>query len=153
MLTGIMETLYKEKIQVQVRPELTGKPSQYGDLEELLSLSSQIEGVLPCIDFSHLFARNNGANNSAQEHEQNLLRYAQVLGKASLSDLHLHVSGIEFTPKGERKHLMLKESKFRYRELLKVLKKMKAGGVVICESPSPEDDARLLQSSYRRIKT
>jgi deoxyribonuclease-4 len=65
-LAGIMDTLKKEKIRVQVRPELTGKPSQYGDLEELLALSKEIEGVLPCIDFSHLHART-GAENSLAE--------------------------------------------------------------------------------------
>jgi deoxyribonuclease-4 len=150
-LAGIMDTLKKEKIRVQVRPELTGKPSQYGDLEELLALSKEIEGVLPCIDFSHLHART-GAENSLAEFEATLKRYARVLGKKALADLHLHVSGIEYTPKGERRHLLLKESDFKYRDLLKALKSAGAGGVLVCESPNLEDDALLLQRSYKRIR-
>jgi deoxyribonuclease-4 len=150
-LAGIMETLKKEKIRVQVRPELTGKPTQYGDLEELLALSKEIEGVLPCIDFSHLHART-GAENSLPEFKRTLKRYSAVLGQAALKDLHLHVSGIEYTEKGERRHLLLKESDFKYRELLKALKGAGAGGVLICESPNLEDDALLLQRSYKRIR-
>jgi len=151
-LAGIVETMKKEKIKVQVRPELTGKPSQYGDLEELLALSKDIEGVFPCIDFSHLHARTGGAENSLAEFEAVLKRYARVLGKPALKDLHLHVSGIEYTEKGERRHLLLKESDFKYRELLKALKRAGAGGVLICESPNLEDDALLLQKSYKRIR-
>ena len=150
-LAGIMKTLKQEKIRVQVRPELTGKPSQYGDLEELLALSKDIEGVFPCIDFSHLHART-GAENSLAEFEAVLKRYARVLGKPALKDLHLHVSGIEYTEKGERRHLLLKESDFKYRELLKALKGAGAGGVLICESPNLEEDALLLQKSYKRIR-
>ena len=151
-LAGIMDTLHQEKIKVQVRPELTGKPSQYGDLEELLALSREIEGVFPCIDFSHLHART-GAENSLAEFRNTLQRYARVLGKPALSDLHLHVSGIEYTQKGERRHLLLKESDFKYRDLLKALKSQGAGGVLICESPNLEEDALLLKRSYQRVRT
>lgn len=150
-LAGIMDTLAKEKIRVQVRPELTGKPSQYGNLEELLALSREITGVFPCIDFAHFHART-GVQNSLKEFEQTLKLYARALGKPALSDLHLHVSGIEYTPKGERRHLVLEESDFKYRELLKALKASGAGGVLICESPNLEEDALLLKHSYRRIR-
>ena len=150
-LRRIVETLRAEGNQVQIRPELTGKPSQYGDLEELLRLSTEIEGVLPCIDFSHLHARTGGAENSAREFHKTLQRVAEVLGKKALQDLHLHVSGIEYTPKGERRHLMLEQSDLKYLELLQVLKDLDAGGVLISESPDPEQDALLMQSAYRKL--
>jgi deoxyribonuclease-4 len=150
-LTGIVKTLDREKIKVQIRPELTGKPSQYGDLEELLALAGEIPGVYPCIDFAHFHART-GVQNSYTEFEDTLKRYARALGKPALSDLHLHVSGIEYTPKGERRHLVLKESDFKYRDLLKALKSQGAGGVLICESPNLEEDALLLKRSYQRIR-
>jgi deoxyribonuclease-4 len=150
-LMRIRDTLDKEKINVQIRPELTGKPSQYGDLEEILLLSSEIEGVFPCVDFSHLFARTNGQYNSIKEQEEVWKRYRQVLGRKAMSNLHLHLSGIEYTPKGERRHLMLKKSKLRYLDILEILKKNKASGVLICESPNPEKDALFLQRTYQQI--
>lgn len=150
-LERIMETLDSEGIRLQVRPELTGKPSQYGDLEELLALAKEIDSVLPCIDFSHLHARNGGVN-SAKEFKAVLRSYSRVLGKKSLGDLHLHVSGIDYGPKGERKHLQLEQSDMNWKELLRALKETAAAGIVICESPDTERDALKMQRFYQRIK-
>jgi deoxyribonuclease-4 len=47
---------------VQLSPETTGKPSQFGDLEEILRLRKET-GCSFCIDFSHLKARYNGKIN------------------------------------------------------------------------------------------
>ncbi|MCK5382074.1 MAG: TIM barrel protein, partial [Candidatus Latescibacteria bacterium] len=63
-LEEIGETLRQEGNPVTLRPETTGKPSYFGDLDELLRLSSEVEGVAPCIDFAHLHARSGGACNS-----------------------------------------------------------------------------------------
>ena len=150
-LVRIVETLSAEGNDVQIRPELTGKPSQYGDLEELLKLSQAIPRVRPCIDFSHLHARTGGAMNSAEEFRTVLTRYREVLGKQALADLHLHISGIQYTAKGERRHLDLVEADLRYRELLQALVEEDARGIVICESPNLEEDAQLLQSTYQKL--
>ena len=52
---------------VWLRPETTGKETQWGDLKECIRLSQDIEGVLPCVDFAHLHARYNGINNTTEE--------------------------------------------------------------------------------------
>ncbi len=150
-LKRIVDTLDGEGIRVQIRPELTGKPSQYGDLDELLALAIEIEGVLPCIDFSHLHARGGGGVNTLEEFRSVLRSYAKALGDESLSDLHLHISGIEYGPKGERKHLQLDQSDLNWRDLLRSLKEVAASGVVICESPNTEKDALKMQRSIRRL--
>ncbi|NMB73508.1 MAG: TIM barrel protein [Myxococcales bacterium] len=151
-LRGIVETLRDEGNTVQIRPELTGKPSQYGSLEELLRLSTEVPGVLPCIDFSHAHARSGGAQNSAAEFEEMLSQVRAALGAEALLDLHLHVSGIEYTPKGERRHLDLPAADLRYQELLRALAAVRAGGVLVCESPSLEEDALRMQRLYRTLK-
>jgi deoxyribonuclease-4 len=150
-LARIEETLAAEGNEVQIRPELTGKPSQYGNLEELLLLSQEIPRVRPCVDFSHLHARSGGAMNSLEEFRAVLTHYRAALGKQSLGDLHLHISGINYTAKGERRHLDLGEADLCYRELLQALVEEDAGGIVICESPNLEDDAKLLQSTYQNL--
>ncbi len=151
-LARIVDTLRAEGNGVQIRPELTGKPSQFGSLDELLALGRELDGVLPCIDFSHLYARTAGGYNSPAAFREVLERYADALGPDSLADLHLHVSGIEYTPKGERRHQTLAESRFNYRELLRAVKAARAGGVVVCESPIQEDDALTLKRSYARLR-
>jgi deoxyribonuclease-4 len=150
-LQEVMNTLRKEGNKVTISPEVTGKPSQFGTLEELLQLSSEIEGVAPCIDFSHWHART-GKANSYQEFLDILDQVEKKLGRRGLDNMHIHLSGIAYGNKGEIKHLMLPDSDLQYTELLKALKERKAKGVVICESvPYLEQDALLLQQTYRGL--
>jgi deoxyribonuclease-4 len=148
-LADIREILVKEKLgRVELRPELTGKPSQFGSIEELIRLSREVEGVLPCIDFSHYYARCGGCNNKYDDFSRLLEAIGGKLGAVALQQLHIHLSGIECTAKGERRHLEAEKSDFNYRDALKVLKDFGAGGRVICESPNIEDDALLFKKTY-----
>jgi len=150
-LQQVVNTLQKEGNKVTISPEVTGKPSQFGTLEELLQLSSEMEGVAPCIDFSHLHART-GKANSYQEFVAILDQVEKKLGRRGLDNVHAHLSGIAYGKKGEIKHLMLQDSDMHYTELLKAMKERKAKGVVICESaPYLEQDALLLQQTYREL--
>ncbi|MGB5924702.1 MAG: TIM barrel protein [Dehalococcoidia bacterium] len=150
-LQEVMNTLQKEGNKVTISPEVTGRPSQFGTLEELLNLSSEIEGVALCIDFSHWHART-GKANSYQEFSDILDRVEKKLGRRGLDNMHIHLSGIAYGNKGEIKHLMLPESDLQYGQLLKALKERRAKGVVICESvPYLEQDALLLQETYREL--
>ena len=150
-LEEIVNILRNEGDKVTISPEVTGKPSQFGTLEEIFQLGSEIEGVAPCIDFSHWHART-GKANSYQEFLDILDQIEGKLGRQALDNMHIHLSGIAYGKKGEIKHLMLPDSDFRYSELLKALKERKAKGVVICESvPYLEQDALLLQQTYREL--
>ena len=142
-----LSQLKKEKKQVWIRPEVTGKGSQFGTINEVLSLSTELEGVAPCMDFAHWHART-GQFNSYHEFASILEQFKERLGRAALDNMHIHISGIAYGEKGERKHLNLEESDLQYAELLKALKAYDAGGIVICESPNLEEDAALLQATY-----
>jgi deoxyribonuclease-4 len=150
-LQEVVNILRKEGNKVTISPEVTGKPSQFGTLEELLQLSSEIEGVALCIDFSHWHART-GKANSYQEFLAMLDQVEKKLGRRGLDNMHIHLSGIAYGNKGEIKHLMLPDADLQYVHLLKALKERKAKGVVICESvPYLEQDALLLQQTYRDL--
>lgn len=146
----IVKTLRDEGNDVWIRPETTGKPTQFGDIDELLKLSSELEQVMPCVDFSHLHARSNGDYNTYEEFAEVLRKIEKHLGKEGLRNMHIHVSGIAYGEKGEKHHLVLKESDMNYKGLLKALKDYKVAGVVVCESPNIEEDALLLQKTYNR---
>jgi len=150
-LEEIVNILRRERNKVMISPEVTGKPSQFGTLEEILQLSSEIEGVALCLDFSHWHART-GKANSYQEFLDILDQIERKLGRRALDNMHIHLSGIAYGKKGEIKHLMLPDSDFQYAELLKALKERKAKGVIISESmPYLEKDALLLQQTYRAL--
>ena len=150
-LNELQNELSKEGNSVQLRPELTGKGTQFGSLEELLKLSKEIKGVLPCLDFSHYYARENGMMNSYRHFATALEKVKEALGKEGLKDMHIHLSGIEYGPKGEKRHLNLAQSGLNYREILKALKDFEAEGTVICESRNLEEDALLLQRTYQEL--
>lgn len=150
-LRGVVNGIRAQGIDVDIRPELAGKLAQVGSLDEILHLAKNIDGVLPCIDFSHNHARS-GKSNTYEEFEAVLKKIQRKLGKKALSRMHIHVSGIEYGPRGEKKHLNLRDSDFNYKELLRALKNLNCAGFVICESPNLEDDALLLQRCYRRLK-
>ena len=149
-LADVVNRLKREDIQVWIRPEIMGKPSQFGTLEEILNLCTELEGVAPCIDFAHWHARTDGYNSNP-EFASILQQVTERLGKAALDDMHIHMSGIAYGKKGEIKHLNLKESDFKYVELLQVLRDYDAKGMVICESPNLEEDALLLQETYNTL--
>jgi len=143
-LTG---RLRDEGIPAVLRPETMGKRTQFGTLEEVLALSAEIEGVMPCLDFSHMHARV-GKENTHSEFMIILSKVEEVLGKEGLSNMHIHVSGIEYDRNGEKKHLTLKESDFNYPELLRAFNEFEIRGLLICESPVLEEDALLLRKTY-----
>ena len=135
-----------------LRPETTGKPTQWGTFKEITKLATEIKQVQPCIDFAHLYARSIGKINAYSQFKEILTHIEKHLGKTGLNNMHIHLSGIFHGPKGERHHLTLNESEFNYRAVLKVLKEFKCKGIVICESPNIEQDALLMQEEFQNIK-
>jgi len=146
----ILDELKEKSVEIWVRPELTGKATQFGDLDELIKLSNDLENVLPCLDFSHLHARYNGLFNTKQEWQKVFEKLENGLGRRVLDNMHIHLSGINYTEKGERNHLFLEESDLRWRELLDVFKEYKIKGVVVSESPNIEKDAKLMRNYFHK---
>ena len=149
-LKEVLDRLERENNRVWIRPEIMGKSSQFGTIEEIINLCAELERVAPCIDFAHWHARN-GEFNSYPEFTAILEQIEEQLGRAALDNMHIHVSGIAYGEKGEKKHLTLQGSDFQYVELLSALKDYSAKGLVICESPVLEQDSLLLQATYNNL--
>ena len=146
-LKETLNQLKRENNRMRIRPEVMGKNSQFGTIEEIINLCIELEGLAPCIDFAHWHART-GARNSYQEFVSILQQVEKGLGRAALDNMHIHFSGIRYGAKGEIKHLDLEESDLHYSDLLKALGAYEVKGLVICESPNLEEDALLLQETY-----
>ena len=144
----ITDDLAKVGNKIWIRPETTGKATQWGDLSEIIRLSKEFETVLPCVDFSHIHARYNGFWNTYDEFASIFEQIGNELGQIALDNFHAHIAGIEYSAKGEKKHLNLEESDFNYKDLLKAFKAFDVKGVIVCESPNIEDDAKLLKDYY-----
>jgi len=151
-LKDIMDTLAKENVAIEVRPELAGKLSSWGSLEEIIHISKDIKGIKPTIDFAHQHARTNGGFNTYDEFCKMLEALKKGLGAKILDNMHIHVSGIKYSPKGELEHLNLKNSDFNWEEFIQALLDFDVGGYLVCESPNLEEDALMLQRAYKKKK-
>jgi len=147
------EKIFKELNgnNIWVRPETTGKESQWGDIDEIIELSKIFPNMLPCVDFSHIHARTGGKFNTYDEFSMIFEKIGKGLGDIALNNFHAHIAGIEYTAKGEKKHLNLEESDFNYKDLLKAFKKFNIKGAIVCESPNIEEDCKLLSDYYASI--
>ena len=105
--------------------------------EELLKLMVDT-GCGLTVDFAHLLARHQG-----------VVDY-EALMPTLPGSLHAHFSGIEYTAKGEKKHLRLSPEDFR--PLLKALRRHRKQATIICESPAPYDDAVLMKAMVIKAK-
>jgi deoxyribonuclease-4 len=136
---------------VTLRPETMGKSAMLGSFEDTLEMS-RIAGVQPCMDFAHLHARpGDGTMNTYEEWSRILEAYAVALGAQALTELHIHLSGIEYGPKGEKNHLPLAEADLKWKDLFKALKKFGCGGRILCESPIMEEDALKMMKLWKKV--
>lgn len=151
-LEGCVQELRENGNPVVLRPETMGKSAMLGSLQDTIEMSKKIPGVLPCLDFAHLHARTgNGTLNSYEEWARLLENYAHELGDSALVDIHAHLSGIEYTEKGEKNHLLIEESDFDMRGLFQALSEFNCRGRILCESPNLEEDALLMQSVWLEV--
>lgn len=146
----IEERLNRLDIEIELRPELTGKTSQFGSLEELISLTKNVNSCRPCMDFSHLYART-GQYNSEKEFHAVLDSLEQELGGEATKNMHIHISGISSNSKGDLKHINLNDSDFDWKALFNTLKERDCRGYVICNSPNLEDDAKMIKDYYMSL--
>ena len=151
-LRDIQKTIEKENLAIRMHPELTGKDSSWGSLDELLDMSGRIPSVHPCIDWAHLYARTCGKFNTRDEFRAVVRDYVSVLGEDSLHDMHMHVTGITYSGKGEKYHEEIRESRVNYKEQLRTFREFDMRGVVVAETPVVERDTLLLKRSYRRMR-
>jgi deoxyribonuclease-4 len=151
-LKSCADELRKAKIHVTLRPETMGKSAMLGSLEDTLEMSKAIKGVQPCLDFAHLHARpGDGTMNTVKEWTKLLEAYQAALGKEALKNLHIHLSGIEYGPKGEKKHLELSESDLKLNFLFEVLKDFGCAGRILGESPIMEEDALNMKKAWMKV--
>ena len=135
-----MQDIIKEnKWKTGLAPETTGKKSQFGSLTELLKLKDEIKCSI-CVDFAHLHARNGSIN------------YALIFDQlSSLKHIHSHFSGIEFSDKGERRHLIMEKADFL--PLAKEILKRKIDITIICESPVTWEDSLKMKGIIEKLKS
>jgi len=130
--------------RVHLGPETTGKPTQLGSLEEILTLCEEVERTKPVVDWAHLHARGgDGALKTIDDFRGVMDEVERRLGTDALKNLHCHYTPVEFTSKGERRHRTMDEPGFGpdFRHLAVLIAELDLRPVIISESPVLDVDS------------
>jgi deoxyribonuclease-4 len=151
-LQGCVDELRAAGNLVTLRPEISGKAAMLGSLADVLEMARSIPGVVPCIDFAHLHARlGDGAMNTYDEWISALEIYRDALGGEAMHQFHIHLSGINYGPKGEKNHLIMEEADLDFRNLMRALHGVGVKGRIMCESPVLEVDALKFKALWMEV--
>ncbi|MEM4282083.1 MAG: TIM barrel protein [Candidatus Woesearchaeota archaeon] len=142
-LEEVLEVVHSQGWNVQLAPETTGKFSQFGSLEELVRLANEL-GCSLCVDFCHLKARGQGKINYGNVIET-------VLKVRGLKRLACHLSGVEWTSKGERRHLLTTDEEII--GALSAIARARIDANIINESPDTIRDCIRMVKVLRELET
>ena len=141
---------------VVVCPETMGKLGQLGTLEEVMELCSIDERIIPCIDFGHLNARTLGGIKTEEDYSIILDTMLNRLGYERACHFHSHFSKIEYTEKGEKRHLTFEDNKYGPdpRPLMRQIAARGWAPTFICESDGTQaEDAKMMKMIYEEELT
>ncbi len=136
-------------------PETMGKMAQVGTIEEIASFCKIDKVYIPTVDFGHVNARENGSLKTEKDYIDRLQYLIDELGLGKMKHFHIHFSKIEYTSKGEVRHLTFADNVYgpEFSPLASALKRLELEPVVICESAGTQDiDAVTMQKIYNEIK-
>jgi deoxyribonuclease IV len=124
--------------------ETAGKNASFGTLTETVKICKEVRGLVPVVDFAHMYARQGG-----------VIDYGKIfdgLKPLRLRHLHTHFSNVEFTARGERKHLAI-GNRPPFGPLAKHIleRKPKIGITIISESPAQELDSLKMKSVFEKL--
>lgn len=132
-------------------PETMGKLGQIGTIEEITEFCKIDKVFVPAVDFGHVNARENGSLKTKQDFLVRLKYMIDNLGYEKMKNFHIHFSKIEYTKKGEVRHLTFEDNIYgpEFSPLAEALKELKLEPFVICESAGTQDiDAVSMQKIY-----
>lgn len=136
---------------VRLCVETMGKLNVLGDLDEVLRICQSDERLLPCIDFGHLNARTMGAMATRSQFSAALDELHNRLGAERARIFHAHFSKIEYSPKGEVRHLTFADTVYgpEFAPLADLLARRGLCPRIICESAGTQaEDALTMKQLY-----
>ena len=136
---------------IKIGLETMGKQNQLGTLDEVVELCRIDSALVPVVDFGHLNARECGNVFVSQNDYLNVFdKIDRKLGAEYAERLHCHFSRIEWTEKGEKRHLTFSDEIYGpdYRPLVEILAKEKLFPTIISESAGTQSEDALTMKKF-----
>ena len=148
------EMLADHGFHVSLGLETMGKLNQLGTLDEVIALCKLSPRFVPVVDFGHINARERGILNTEDDFKRIFDRIASELGAQAAETLHCHFSRIEYTEKGEKRHLTFADETFGpdHRPLLRAVAALGVSPTFISESAGTQsEDAGAMKAYYKSL--
>ena len=144
------QMLYENGFTVKLGLETMGKQNQLGTLEEVLTLCKISPRFFPVVDFGHINAREQGILKTEDDFKYIFDRIAAEHSPEAAEHLHCHFSRIEYTEKGEKRHLTFTDETFGpdHRPLLRAIKDLGVAPTLISESAGTQTEDALTMKEY-----
>lgn len=152
---ALLNEIYKQNLgDMYICPETMGKYTQIGSYKEIIDLCTLDKCLIPTLDFGHINCVMQGKLKTEDDYKQIIDYSLEKLGRFKTENLHIHFSKIEYSEKGEMKHLDYSNEIYGpdFAPLAKVLKEYNLSPTVICESKGKmATDALILKNIYNNI--
>ncbi len=132
-------------------PETMGKIAQIGTIEEVADFCAVDKVFVPCVDFGHVNARERGSLKTEKDFEDRLKYLIDRLGYEKMKNFHVHFSKIEYSERGEVRHLCFSDERYGpdFAPFAAALKALKLEPYIVCESAGTQDaDALAMKNTY-----
>ena len=126
-------------------PETMGKLAQIGTVEEITRFCKIDPIYVPCIDFGHINAREQGSLKTVDDYKSRLSYMIDELGYEKMKHFHAHFSKIMYSQKGEVKHLTFEDDVYgpEFEPLAVALKDLKLEPFLVSESAGKQSEEAL----------
>lgn len=154
-LNEAKESMCQHGWEVVLGLETTGGVADLGTLEECIEIANAVGGSAPVMDFAHIHGRNGGSLRKKEDFAKLFSTMEKQFngGKKYVKNFHSHFSELEYSARGELRHIPLgKEDEPPFKPLAEVIVDNGYGGTIICESPLLEEDALKMKRIFERLK-
>ncbi len=148
----LRDLIYENGLQDMIFcPETMGKIAQIGTVEEIVRFCKIDPVFVPCVDFGHINAREQGSLKTVQDYKQRLQYMIDELGFERMRHFHVHFSKIMYSTKGEVKHLTFEDDVYgpQFEPLAVALKELNLEPYIVSESAGTQaEDALAMKKVY-----
>ncbi len=150
-VVGNVKYLKNKFKELKLKPKLgfenSGKHAVFGSLDEILSLSKKVKGVLPILNFAHHHARTNGSLKDQKKFEE----VFEKLSPFWKDEYYVHFAGVFYENGNETMIVAIKKGDLKFETLANVILQNEYNITVISSSPLLEHDAAYMRVIMERV--
>jgi len=146
---SIRDRLKKEKLDVMLGLETSGRQKVFGTVDEVLSIVKRVQRTVPVLNIPNIHSRTKGDLLDKQRFEE---LFEKVHAVTKSDEYYIHFSGVEHSDGDKIMNTPVKKGDLRFDPLAEMmLDKEDSDFTVISESPLLEHDAVYMKLIMDRI--